>query len=1010
MFSDSITLKCGTEISLVDLEKAGISYVPCGEVQGQDQPLLPYANVWGVRRHVTRATYGKSFNAWHLKEMTGVQIMTGYPTYRSDPTGSPDGFAYLVDLDIENHLLDTFGHHANRIIEIYREACEGSPCIVETKSGGRRLSAFAAYLDPKREFKDADGKMLMEFFSVKGLSRLDARYAMLEGSVLSIPTLTKSALQDIHAIISEVATEHQHEMKEARVVERSQLGALEIDWNADGKSQYFPAASCQATSHKNSTRETVRFQKWRGGVQGHCFNCGETWWELEPSERCRVAPVKLTIDGSFQRPVADIEAERTRISEALETWLTDTEEQTHQILNITTAAGTGKSTIAITTPEELLYIAKTSEEADQGFDLASQRELDAWRHRPRMFNRESEHWETLTLGLKSICRPCVYPERCNEIAARGHSPRVFCVHRCELFSECTEVGYLSQEKVEPNKQAVFYAWDEAFFSDRVHQGRVSRILGKEKLLVLDEGVPSNLPQQRSVSVTELAELAERHRYPNSPTYPFLKSLTEAVALATDARSFYRAVAQEVEALDVAEILLLDRELAAIPVTCVFFRREGTLEAELGYSDAHFDSRHVVVPVVSEKEQASGPCLCVDADEQIEIEVLTLRFFSLWGLQEIGLLDLSVGDIPFVKHHFVTELREFVEASHAKNPPCHKDGDGSWVYYLPPGLNADRGVILSASDAADHVSEVYRGTDIEVTTVSGDPPAWKAGCQLYQLATGRYTHKQGIVGDGCLRSQARRMVRLILRTADGGKKCLVVAQKGLRTLIEDDDVAALLAHEQIELINHHHAEGRNDFQDCDVVFVFHFEPSPEVIQSQASRVYRDAALCFDRAHGEITKDGVTLPRDRYLDDRVQAVYDRECQARLMQSVLRLRQHINENKIAVLFTAEPLAGLPMYPVPFTLEQAEKVSDWESLSECVRTDAEKSVVELAAQEGISESQAYRRTAASRQQTKAESADLLLTRILEMKEQEIGERKIATELGISYGKVRTLLKKQVH
>ena len=54
-----ITLKCGTVLRLSDLEAARLSYVPCGQIDGEDQPLLKFAHLWGQRRHVTQQTYGK---------------------------------------------------------------------------------------------------------------------------------------------------------------------------------------------------------------------------------------------------------------------------------------------------------------------------------------------------------------------------------------------------------------------------------------------------------------------------------------------------------------------------------------------------------------------------------------------------------------------------------------------------------------------------------------------------------------------------------------------------------------------------------------------------------------------------------------------------------------------------------------------------------------------------------------------------------------------------------------
>ena len=211
--------------------------------------------------------------------MTGVQLMTGAPTYQS---ASPVDLHY-VDIDIEKHLIDAYPEIVDRILEIYRDSCQGNlPCIVATKSAGLRLSAFAPYLDKKRAFKDEVG-MLLEIFSEKGLSRLDGRYAMLEGSILDIPTIPREALQDIHAVISDVATEKSVPHTERKAVSESQIGNLSIQWDKDGRSQLFSTEHCQATSHK-STRNEVRFTKYAdGSIDGKCFNCGETWWEIPPA-------------------------------------------------------------------------------------------------------------------------------------------------------------------------------------------------------------------------------------------------------------------------------------------------------------------------------------------------------------------------------------------------------------------------------------------------------------------------------------------------------------------------------------------------------------------------------------------------------------------------------------------------------------------------------------------------------------------------------------------------------
>ena len=279
---DSIRLQCDTEMSLDAIEAANISYVPCGTIDGKDQPLLKFAHLWGERRQITRQTYGKKWNAHNLSKMTGVQLFTGYPTYRPTDT---DLYLYYNSLDIEAQMLTTFPTEVDAIVRLYKENLDGTPCILETKSAGLRLDAYTLYGGPKISFKDSDGRMLFEILCVHCMTRMDNRYAMVEGSILKMPTLPKKTLQEIYHIINEISTQEQHTDNAHReVVEKSQVGNLAIEWDSKGRSQLFPTEYCQRTTHI-SNRNEVRFSKSQGGIDGKCFNCGEVWWEVPPREK-----------------------------------------------------------------------------------------------------------------------------------------------------------------------------------------------------------------------------------------------------------------------------------------------------------------------------------------------------------------------------------------------------------------------------------------------------------------------------------------------------------------------------------------------------------------------------------------------------------------------------------------------------------------------------------------------------------------------------------------------------
>ena len=118
--------------------------------------------------------------------------------------------------------------------------------------------------------------MLLAFFSRMGLSRLDNRYALLEGSILAIPSLPTEALREIRAIIFEIGDVASQHRKSAKVVDASQdYDDLEIIYDADGKSQAFSNVYCRSRIRTHdSGRATLQFFKNADGAEiGHLSSC-----------------------------------------------------------------------------------------------------------------------------------------------------------------------------------------------------------------------------------------------------------------------------------------------------------------------------------------------------------------------------------------------------------------------------------------------------------------------------------------------------------------------------------------------------------------------------------------------------------------------------------------------------------------------------------------------------------------------------------------------------------------
>jgi len=299
---DSFQLKSGERIYLSDLEKHGLSYVPCDH----NSPAVDrYAHLWNTQEQVTLASYGETETDHYIfKQMQGVQIMTGQPTFLPSKT-SPSGYLYLIDFDIENLLKTTYPDHYKRLITtIYTLHRDRTPCHIRTKSDGDRFSLYVPGFSNKIEYHDkTSGKMLFEFFSKNGLSRLDNRYGLINGSLFDIPEFhtpedTNSLTDAVCEILEEIGSRHQNKStRNAEIAETSQIGELNINWVAttikkdDGTtyealvSQLFPTKNCQKTKHA-SNRNEVSFTKFKdGSTLGHCFNCGGSWWEVKTNSR-----------------------------------------------------------------------------------------------------------------------------------------------------------------------------------------------------------------------------------------------------------------------------------------------------------------------------------------------------------------------------------------------------------------------------------------------------------------------------------------------------------------------------------------------------------------------------------------------------------------------------------------------------------------------------------------------------------------------------------------------------
>ena len=692
-------------------------------------------------------------------------------------------------------------------------------------------------------------------------------------------------------------------------------------------------------------------------------------------------PKRYAIDTEHEHDTSDIDTEREGNQNAVAKWLQETEKQKGKhLLILGSAAGTGKTTATTTTAEQLLYIAKTTDEADEVFAEFERQEEDAYRHRPRMFNRYhkdidgNEDWHTLPLGLGDHDRPCIEPELCDLHAERQDTPNAIC-QRCPLYTECKEKGYHSQAEIERNTSKVVYAWSEVMACDKIFSERVKRICTASDILIVDEVNPLSLTQHRTLDRDTLYDLTERFRQPHERTdsiFIRLKALGDLISTAETPEAFIDGVKQWIDSIE--NLTEMDKTLETYPIGLVFQKTPATAVHKQPFEvSLDYQGRSVTAPVVDFETGVDTAAFYIAPETEIETDTYKVRFVSYSQLLKLGLATL---DNPPQRHrHLLSDLKTFIdENADLLTAPFTFDAKTQhFEFHLKPTLNHRRVIFNTASDPDNLIGEAYRDTDAQITRHDGKPPAWKTDL-VFQVSSGNYLPRQSLIKkDGkklVLKKFAKDRIESVIKPSiKAGLKTLVIAPKAFQEVESVREWAVTDPNDYVPrqnaiLTNHHRAEGRNDYQDCDIVFIFHYEPDHHEIQAAAKRIYRNAEtpLDFTRDKQTVEVNGVRFEKNVYPDKRPQAVYNRECRSRLMQSAMRLRPNIHEGKIIVFLTAEPV-DIPITPTPFTPQDANFTGDWAAFKEKLQATVEERIAE-----GESKSKAYRDTEAQRKQDKAD------------------------------------------
>ena len=378
-------------------------------------------------------------------------------------------------------------------------------------------------------------------------------------------------------------------------------------------------------------------------------------------------------------------------------------------------------------------------------------------------------------------------------------------------------------------------------------------------------------------------------------------------------------------------------------------------------------------------------------------------------------------------------------------PMFIDDSGNITLSIPPQVHLKLKAVLLMSATADFeaTKNAFRGQVVTFTTSEGKPAHWANGVKAFQYVNARWTtqsifeHQKDENGktvyddDGKpiiegLTPKAVEMLQKLTELARAdSRKCVFISYKEFTQapITELEVVKAL--HEAFDTITHYDIATGMNFEDHEIFIAFGYpKVDPEVVnhEGRVQLRHENAPLDFNYTTTAEQGEVYTSTHGRYTDPRVERVRQQLATQKLQQATGRARPSRWKNTCTIAFTAEPIPGFTELATPFVDEDWQNTESFDLTAVIeARRLKEQRVAELTAENTIAEWQealgcSYERARqlwheAGGKEHKDDVGASLLQRILEMKAQKIGERKIAAELGISYGKVRSLVKKsQVH
>ena len=772
----------------------------------------------------------------------------------------------------------------------------------------------------------------------------------------------------------------------------------------------------------------------------HCLKCSES--KRFRSQRPRPKK-RLEIDAIAQEAYKDTlstpKSNEALLQDALNAFLQHLEADTLDTFHIFLfkfATGAGKSrgglTIARKFSKKVLSLLFEHDIAKEQTETAKMLGFNAYRFRGRGYNFEKSELGTLPLEMReqneTLFRDndvmCPVYDKLEPYQKKRLNPYMLCF-RCPLLDACKTEGYWSQfpELLHADYLAVclqdllfnpdFWTLLDTFLTGSIpfstpetdEEAAIAMMLGLQDndtqdsfqpfdFAMIDDYTTARLYCEAHYTLEEISNL--KKAWAGTPTGDVLNQVFEAILLLYDPEGTQRSV-------DILTNL--------------------------------FDS------LDDKTKEAVNTNLTKHADRDADGNVVPT---APWTALRKGITSLAT--LTPVWHSKDWTLLHQLETliNHCENTtqaPMFIDDDGNITLSIPPQVHPTLKAVLlmSATPDIENTQNGFIGQDVTFSVSEGKPSHWAKGVKGFQYVNARWTTQsifefqkddtgktvyddEGspvIVG---LRPKAVEILQKLTELARAdSRKCLFISYKEF----VEGEIAELPVvkqlHEAFETVTHYDIAPGKNFEGYKIFVTFGYPKVDwDTIKREARKQYAHDPEPQNFDYATTTEQGevYSSTHGRFTDPRVEKIRQQLTTEKLQQGNGRGRHTRWEDTITINFSAEPVPGFTELATPFVDDDWRNTQsfDLDAVIE-VRRQAEQHAAALTADNTIEDFQRVygcgREKArklwheaggkAHKDDTDAEIA----RRVLEMKAQNIGERKIGTELGISYGKVRSILNK---